>query len=262
MVNYLTSCTEYQNRLKYLERNTSNNNIITTDLIERIDALEATQKNIINGKKSIEMKYKSVCTFDGTFIKAPEWICGGNVEGFELTAVGICDINETPDITPKKQREIAIKNARKEIGNQIEVKVTSFFKEHTQYTKGKSETDISLFTKSFSNVLVDNLIIIKKLHCEYNNYIYVLAGIKPKKIKEIIRITNDKYPTFSKRLLENELLDKLHQQAVMANISKIENKINNFDDFINYQAKKESKLVHEFEKIETSLRKISKDIET
>lgn len=120
---------------------------------------------------------------DATNKKAPTWVCGAEVEGLAMHAVGVA---ETSDAGFSFMRQLAATDARTQIAQQMRVQVQNMVKSYVE-TTGQGDTETvdrvnSLVTKQITDETLEGSKVIRYLTSP-NGTLYVLVGMDEESVR-------------------------------------------------------------------------------
>ena len=120
---------------------------------------------------------------DTTNKKAPTWVCGAEVEGLTMHAVGVA---ETSNAGFSFMRQLATTDARTQIAQQMRVQVQNMVKSYVE-TTGQGDTETvdrvnSLVTKQITDETLEGTKVIRYLTSP-NGTLYVLVGMDEESVR-------------------------------------------------------------------------------
>lgn len=130
------------------------------------------------------------CTYSGTYIAAPAWVCDAPVEGVEVSAVGVAEMNYAATGSSTKPmvvemgegfaKQMAAADARFQLAQRMKVQVAGMIKQYAETTGAGKDLTVdqvnSATTKQITNESIIGSRIFRSIAAP-NGKMYVLLGM-------------------------------------------------------------------------------------
>lgn len=128
------------------------------------------------------------CTYGGTEIAAPLWICDGPVEGVEVSAVGIAEITPAGEGFAK---QMAAADARLQLAQRMKVQVAGMIKQYAETTGAGRDVTVDQVNTAVTKQITNETLVgtrIFRSKSAPNGKMYVLLGLDPASVAKMTEV--------------------------------------------------------------------------